>query len=224
MRSTIKRIMLKLIKLFSGYFILAYGIVMTINADLGLGAWEVFHQGISNVFGITMGQASISVGAAIILFNFVFKERIGWGTIFNMIFIGIFMDVLMMNNLVPAFEGVLPRVLMLVLGLLIIGFGTYLYIDAELGSGPRDGLMIALARKTKKPVGLIKNVQEITAVAVGFLLGGKVGVGTVMMSLLGGCIMQFVFKLVKFDINGINHRFIDDDIRFIRDKLADKNA
>lgn len=224
MKGMIKRIMLKLVKLFLGYFILAYGIVMTVNANLGLGAWEVFHQGISNVLGITMGQASILVGAVIILFDFVLKEKVGWGTVFNMMFIGIFMDILMINKLVPAFEGILPRVLMIILGLFIVGFGTYLYIDVELGSGPRDGLMIALAKKTKKPVGFIKNAQEITAVAVGFLLGGKVGIGTVMMSILGGWLMQLVFKLVRFDINEINHRFIDDDIRFIKGKIADRKV
>lgn len=171
-----------------------------------------------------MGQASILVGAIIILFNLIFKEKVGWGTVLNMIFIGIFMDILMINKLVPTFEGILPRILMIIVGLIIVGFGTYLYIDVELGSGPRDGLMIALAKKTKKPVGFIKNAQEITAVAVGFLLGGKVGIGTVMMSILGGWLMQLVFKLVRFDINEINHRFIDDDIRFIKGKIADRKV
>lgn len=224
MKNMIKKMLLKLFKLFSGYFILSYGLVITINANLGLGAWEVFHQGISNVMGITMGQASILVGAIIILFNLIFKEKVGWGTVLNMIFIGIFMDILMINKLVPTFEGILPRILMIIVGLIIVGFGTYLYIDAELGSGPRDGLMIGIAKKTKKPVGLIKNAQEIIAVVVGFLLGGKVGIGTVMMSLLGGYLMQLVFNLVKFDIDEINHRYIEDDIRFIKDKMLNKEV
>lgn len=224
MESLIKKILIKLVKLFLGYFTLSYGVVMTINANLGLGTWDVFHQGVSNVLGITMGQANILVGAIILLLNLAFKEKIGWGTVINMISIGTFIDVLMINNLVPTFEGILFRVLMIILGLLIIGFGTYLYLDAALGSGPRDGLMIVLVKKTGKSVRFIKNTQEIIAVLIGYVLGGQVGIGTIMMSFLGGYLMQLVFKLVKFDINEVNHRFIGDDIRYIRDKIANRNV
>lgn len=222
MENLIKRILLKLIKLFSGFFVMALGTVMTVNADLGLSPWDVLNQGLSNVLGITLGQASISVGAIIIILDIIFGERIGWGTILNMIFFGTFIDLLMLNNLVPTFEGLLPRIIMIVLGLFVMGFGTYLYISAELASGPRDGLMIALVKRTKKSVRLIKNSQEIVAVIIGFLLGGKVGVGTVIMSFLGGYLMQFDFKLLKFDIDEVNHRFIDEDIKYIRNRLAAK--
>ncbi len=223
MKSWVKRIAIKLIRLFLGYFILSYGFVMTINANLGLGTWDVFHQGISNMLGITIGQANILVGSAITLSNFFFKEKIGWGTVFNMIFIGLFIDILMMKGLVPIFQAFTLRLLMIVLGLYIIGFGTYLYIGVGLGSGPRDGLMIALVKKTGKSVRFIKNTQEIIVVVIGYILGGQVGIGTIIMSFLGGYIMQFVFKLAKFDINEVSHRFIDDDIRFLKEKLANSD-
>lgn len=214
-----KKWILKLSKLFLGYFVVAIGIVMTINADLGLAPWDAFHQGLSRVTGITIGQASITVGGVIIALDFVLGERIGWGSIFNMIFIGMFMDVLMLNNLIPTFDGYIPRFIMMLLGLFIQCFGTYLYISAELGSGPRDGLMVALVKKTKKPVRLIKSLQETVIVFVGYLLGGRVGIGTFVMALLSGYFLQSIFKTFKLDVNELHHRFIDDDIKYIKDKL-----
>lgn len=222
MTSTVKKIILKSVKLFLGYFIMALGTVMTVNADLGLSPWDVFHQGISNVLGITLGQANILVGAAIIILDIVLGEKVGWGTILNMIFYGAFIDVVMKYNLVPVFQNLILRVIMIILGLFVIGFGTYLYISSELGSGPRDGLMIALVKKTKKSVRFIKNSQEIIAVLVGFLLGGKFGIGTIMMSILGGYLMQLDFKLVNFDIDKVHHRFITDDIKYFKNKVHSK--
>lgn len=217
-----KKFAVKTLKLFSGFFVLAVGIVMTINAELGLAPWEIFHQGITKVFGITMGQASVTVGGIIVIADCIFGERIGIGTVLNIIFIGMFIDVLMLNNLVPIFEGIVPRFIMMLLGILIQAIGTYLYLSVELGSGPRDGLMVALVKRTKKSVRFIKSVQDIIVVLVGYILGGQLGIGTVVMAFLFGYFMQFVFRIAKFDVNAIQHRFIDDDIKYIKDKLAEK--
>lgn len=217
-----KKWTLRVLKLFSGYFVCALGIVMTINANLGLAPWDVFHQGLSNLFGITMGKAHIIAGISIIILNSILGEKIGWGTVFNMLFIGIFIDILMLNNLIPTFNGFLPSFIMMLLGILVLGFGCYLYISVGLGSGPRDGLMIGFVKKTNKSVRLVKNTQEIIAVAVGFILGGHVGIGTLIMAVGGGYATQLAFKIARFDVSEVEHRFIDDDIRYIKDKLEEK--
>ncbi|HSH35569.1 hypothetical protein [Schnuerera sp.] len=218
-----KRIVRALLKLFAGYFVCAIGIVMTINANLGLAPWDVFHQGLSNLIGITIGRAHILAGISIIILNSIFGEKIGWGTIFNMIFIGIFIDFLMLNHLIPVFNNFIISLIMMLLGLLVLGFGCYLYISVGWGSGPRDGLMIALVKKTNKSVRFIKNTQEIIAVIIGYILGGYVGIGTLLMAILGGYATQFAFKIAKFDVSQVEHRFIDDDIKFIKEKLEAKN-
>lgn len=218
-----KNLTMRITKLFFGLFLYAAGIVLTINANIGLSPWDVFHQGLSNTVGITMGQANIIGGFAIIIYNAFAGEKIGWGTISNMIFIGIFVDILMLNRLIPVFHNIILQIVMMGLGMLIIGAATYFYISVGLGSGPRDGLMIALTKKTNKSVRFIRSCIEITVVVLGSLLGGSFGIGTLIMAFAMGPCVQFVFKLFKFNVKGVKHRFIDEDIKYIKDRFILKN-
>ena len=211
--------MRRLIRLFIGLFLYAVGIVLTINANLGLSPWDVFHQGISHLSGITMGQASIVVGIILVIFDAVLGERLGWGTLCNMLFIGVFMDFLMLNHLIPIVKGILPGVIMMFLGMVVIGVASYFYIGAELGSGPRDGLMIALTKKTSKSVRFVRNSIELSALVMGYLLGGFVGVGTLIMAVALGYIIQSSFKVLKFDVSKIEHRFIDENLKLLKVRL-----
>ena len=215
-----KQMMQKVIRLFIGLFLYAVGIVLTINANLGLAPWDVFHQGMTHLIGITMGQASIAVGIILVILNAVLGERLGWGTLFNMLFIGLFMDLIMLNHLIPICKGVIPGAIMMVLGMIFIGIASYFYIGAGLGAGPRDGLMIALTKKTSKSVRFVRNAIELSALIVGYMLGGYAGVGTLIMALTLGYIIQFVFKILKFDVSSIKHRFIDEDIKNLKEKLS----
>lgn len=210
----------RLIRLFIGLFLYAVGIVLTINSNLGLSPWDVFHQGITYFIGITMGQASIAVGIIIVIINAILGERLGLGTLLNMLFIGLFMDLIMINHLIPILNSFVSGVVMMFLGMFIIGLASYFYIGAGLGSGPRDGLMIALTKRTNRSVSFIRNSIEISALFAGYLLGGFVGLGTLIMSFTLGYIIQFVFKLFRFDVNSIRHRFIDEDIRILVGKLS----
>lgn len=211
--------MQKVIRLFIGLFLYAVGIVLTINANLGLAPWDVFHQGMTHLVSITMGQASIAVGIILVILNAVLGERLGWGTLFNMLFIGLFMDLIMLNHLIPICKGLLTGAIMMVFGMIVIGIASYFYIGAGLGSGPRDGLMIALTKKTSKSVRFVRNAIELSALIVGYLLGGYAGVGTLIMALTLGYIIQFAFKILKFDVSSIKHRFIDEDLKILKEKL-----
>lgn len=215
-----KKVVISFIRLFIGYFVCAIGMVMTINANLGVAPWDVLHQGLGNVTGLTIGKANIMVGLTIIIIDIVLGQNIGWGTIFNMTTIGVFIDILMSNNLIPIFDSFLPSLLMMILGMLILGYGVFIYIGAGYGAGPRDGLMVALTIITKKSVRFVKNSVEILALIVGYFLGGSVGIGTAIMSILGGYFFQFAFKTVKFNVSEVKHRWIKDDIIFIKERLA----
>ncbi|MDF2890585.1 MAG: putative rane protein [Clostridia bacterium] len=216
MKENLKNGMLRGSRLFVGLFLYAVGIVMTINANLGLGPWDVFHQGLSKTIGITMGQASISMGIIIVVMNYFVGEKLGWGTLSNMLFIGIFMDILMLNNLIPIYENTILQIFMMLGGMFVIGLASYFYIGAGLGSGPRDGLMVLLTKKTGKSVRFIRNCIEITVLIVGYFLGGFVGVGTIVIALGMGYFVQFAFKLFKFDVKAVKHRYVEDDIRFLK--------
>lgn len=202
-------------RLFAGLFLYAVGIVMTIHANLGLAPWDVFHQGLAKTLGVTIGQASIGVGLALVIVDSFLGEKLGWGTITNMFFIGFFIDILMINGLIPIFNSWIPSLMMMFLGMFIIGIASIFYIGAELGSGPRDGLMVVLTKRTGKSVRFIRNAIEMIALGIGYLLGGFIGIGTLITAISIGYMVQFAFKLFKFEIGEIHHRFIDDDIRFI---------
>ena len=214
-----KKIILRIIRLFIGYVVCAVGMVMTINANIGVSPWDVFHQGLGNIFNLPIGRASIIAGLIITIIDIFLGQNIGWGTIFNMIVIGIFVDFLMFNKLIPIFNSFFPSLLMMLLGMLVLGYGCYIYIGAGFGAGPRDGLMVALTKKTKRSVRFVKNSVEILATVVGYLLGGSVGIGTAIMSIAGGYFFQFAFKTVNFDVSQVEHRYISDDIRFIKERL-----
>jgi len=216
---SVSQMVQRFIRLFVGLFLFAVGIVLTINANLGLSPWDVFHQGITYLTGITMGQASIGVGIILVMINAFLGERLGWGSLCNMFFIGLFMDLIMLNHIIPISNKVVSGLIMMFLGMFIIGLASYFYIGAELGSGPRDGLMIALTKRTNRSVRFIRNSIEISALIVGYLLGGFVGLGTLIMSVVLGYIIQFIFKLFKFNVNHIQHRFIDQDLKLLREKL-----
>ncbi len=211
---------LRLLKLFSGLFLYAVGIVLAINADIGLAPWEAFHQGISRTTGITIGQASIIMGLIIVLVNAFMKEKLGFGTLANMLFIGLFMDLLMLNGLMPIYRNIGAQVAMMVSGMFVIGIATYLYISAGWGAGPRDGLMVVLTKKTGKSIRLVRGSIEICVVTMGYLMGGSIGVGTLIMALFVGFFVQLAFQLFKFDVTEIEHRHLDEDIKALKKFLA----
>lgn len=211
---------LRIIKLFVGLFFYSVGIVMTINAHVGLAPWDVFHQGTSNMVGITMGQASIAIGIILVVLNSLLGERLGWGTLCNMVFIGVFLDLLMLNHIIPEFEHIIPRLVMMFMGMFVIGVASCLYIGVGLGAGPRDGLMVALTKKSGKSVRLVRGTIETGAVILGYIMGGFVGIGTLIMALTTGYFVQLAFQLFKFDVSKVHHRFIDQDIKLLRKILS----
>ena len=214
-----KNIVLKFPRLLIGYFLYALGIVMTINAHQGLGPWGVFHQGLSLQLNITFGIAVNFVGAVIVIFDFILGERIGWGTIGNVIFVGTFIDLLTNINLVPVFENTFLSFLMMFIGMFTISLAAYFYLSARLGAGPRDGLMIALTKRANKPVGLVRGVIEVTALIIGYFLGGSVGWGTLIMSFVLGFFFQITFNMFNFDVKKVEHKYIDQDFAFLIQKL-----
>lgn len=218
-----KSILFRFTKMIIGFILCAIGIVLTINANLGLSPWDVLHEGIYIKTGITMGKASIAVGTLVVLANIALGENVGWATIINMVLVGILMDFLMLNNLIPIADNFTSGLIMMILGMFILGIGCVLYLSTGFGSGPRDGMMVAIQKKTGGSLSFIRNTMEVLALVVGYILGGTVGVGTVISAFgLGYCI-QIAFKLCKFDGTKVNHRYIIDDFNYLRNLLNKKD-
>lgn len=208
----------RLLKLSGGLLLFGVGTVFTISTNLGFSPWQVFHKGLSNVTGLTLGQASISVGLIIIIINAIFKENMGIGTILDMIIVGVVVDVVSAMNIIPFVNG-LWGIGMIVIGLFIISMGSYLYLSSCFGAGPRDGLMVTLTKLTRLPVGLIRGGIELTAVLIGWLMGGPVGIGTIVSVLAIGSCIQLVFSIMKFDITTIEQEFLGDTFKKLTQKI-----
>ncbi len=195
--------------LLIGLFLYALGIVITMKANLGFAPWEVFHWGIGKTIGMTIGNVSILTGLLICVIVILMGEKLGLGTILNMILIGVFIDLLISFNLIPQINGLIPGAAMMIAGLFIISFGSYFYISSGFGAGPRDSLMVAIKRKTKLPVGLCRGMLEISVVLTGWMLGGPVGIGTVLAAFGISFCIQIVFSLMKFEATSVQHETLD---------------
>lgn len=217
-----KNELLKYIKLFLGFFICSLGIVIIIRSNLGFSPWDVLHQGISKVGDITIGQASILVGILVITLDVFLGEQIGSGSIFNIIFIGSFMDLILFSKVIPLSHNPLIGVPMMFMGLFILGIGCYLYISTGFGCGPRDALMVALTKKTNFSVRFIRSTIEITVLVIGYFLGGYVGAGTVITAVFTGSFIQYVFKIFDFDVKLVTHRNIKDEVILLKTYILKK--
>ena len=152
------KLTLRYVRLLAGLVICSIGIVLTINANIGLSPWDVFHQGLGKLMGMTIGQSGILVGLVIVVLDWILGEHFGMGTVLNVILIGLLMDYIMAQGFIPLAHTMVWSVIYVFVGMFIAGCGSVLYLGAGLGSGPRDGLMVALVKKSGKSVRLIRTL------------------------------------------------------------------
>lgn len=163
-----------------GLALFGAGIGLIVRADLGLAPWDVFHQGVSERTGISIGTVIILVGVVLMLLWIPLRQRMGIGTVLNALEIGLVVDVVL--AVVPELGSTLTRWLAFVAGLCLVGLGGGLYIGSGLGPGPRDGLMVGLHERFGWSIRLSRTIVELCAFTAGWLLGGSVGVGTVVFA------------------------------------------
>lgn len=175
-------------RLVLGLIAFGLGIALMVRSDLGLGPWDVLHQGITNRTGIPIGTVGILVGVALLATWLPLRERAGIGTLGNTVLIGVVIDLTLL--VLPEPESAWARVAFMLAGILGIAVGSGAYIGAGLGPGPRDGLMTGLARLTGASLRLVRTGIELTVLAAGILLGGTFGIGTILLALSIGPLVQ----------------------------------
>ncbi|MFF3734458.1 YitT family protein [Streptomyces sp. NPDC002476] len=183
----------RLVQLYVGLALYGASSALLVRAGLGLEPWGVLHQGLSERSGLSIGVVSIVVGAVVLLLWIPIRQRPGLGTVSNVFVIGIAMDGTL--ALVPSVHGVAARIALMAAGVVLNGVATGLYIAARFGPGPRDGLMTGLHRRTGRSIRLVRTLIEVAVVVTGFVLGGSLGVGTVVYALAIGPLAQFFLRL-----------------------------
>lgn len=203
-----------------GMVVSAVGIVLMLQANIGLEPWSVLQQGMAQTFGISYGAASVIVGAAAIGLAVLCGESFGLGTILNITLCAFFIDFMLARNWIPRMDSTLPGILMLLAGLELLAIGTWLYMRAALGSGPRDSLMVALARKTGRSVGLCRAVAEVGVILLGWLLGGQVGIGTVISAVGLGTLFNLNFALLHFQAAELHQETVLETLRNLKSRRS----
>jgi uncharacterized membrane protein YczE len=178
----------RLPQLLVGIPVLGVGIALTLQARLGVSPYDVLHQGIAAKTGLSVGTVVILVGLAILLLWIPLRQRPGLGTVVNTLTVGLVIDLAL--HVVPEPDLLAARIPLLVAGIVVTGLGMGLYIGAGLGPGPRDGLMTGLAAKGF-PLWTVRTVLELAALLAGWVLGGNVGVGTVLFAFSIGPLGHF---------------------------------
>ena len=183
-----ERFVERLARCAAGLFCFGAGIACFVHSNLGVPPWDVLHQGISEKADIKMGTVIIIVGVALLLAWIPLRMKPGIGTIMNAVQIGLVEN--LMEDLLPNSDLIVARVAYLIAGMLFIAFGSGLYIGAELGSGPRDGLMLGLNKRFGISIRLARTTVEIAVLVVGLFLGGSIGLGTFVFAFGIGPLVQ----------------------------------
>ncbi len=197
-------------------FVNGFGLYLTIRANIGAAPWDVLNLGISKTFGILYGTASISVSVTILIIDILLKEPIGIAMFIDAVVVGKSVDFFNWIDPIPPCRSALTGVPLMIVGLFVLAYTQYTYMIASLGCGPRDTLMVGLAKRVKRiPIGVVSIIILSTATLIGWLLGGPVGIGTIICAFGAGPIMQFAFRTVRFDATTIRHQRLRDSIRVI---------
>ncbi|GEL06809.1 YczE/YyaS/YitT family protein [Salisediminibacterium halotolerans] len=168
-----------------GVVIMSFGVALMIRAELGIAPWDVLHVGLQMHFGLTVGTWTIIMGLVLLTASVIIsKERPKLGAYINMIFVGVFVDIFLLLLETPA--SIQGQTIMLLAGILVMGFGIGVYISPRMGAGPRDSVMLAISEKTGMAVARVRAVMEVSVLFIGWLLGGPVFIGTLLFSVTIG--------------------------------------
>ncbi|KAF2419311.1 hypothetical protein [Microbacterium sp. B35-30] len=183
----------RIVQLLVGLFLYGAGCALTVEAGLGVDPWTVFAQGLSVRTGIGIGWITNIVGFFVLLLWIPLRQKPGIGTIANILLVGTSMQIVL--DLIPPMTGFVAQLATLLAGILLVALASGLYIGARFGPGPRDGLMTGLNARLGWPIWLCRALVELSVLLVGWLLGGTVGIGTVLFAVLIGPLVHVALPL-----------------------------
>ena len=179
-----------------GFALYGLSIALSLQASLGTNTWSVFEKALADILGLTVGTMTVIVAFFVLVFVLLLREKVGWGTLGNILSIGPWLDLFMI--IIPKIEhNLVLQLLMLLAAILTQGIATAVYIGVDAGAGPRDSLMLAIHRVTKLSLRMARASIEIIVFGIGWSLGGPGGIGTLIFAVLIGPVVQWAFKIFK---------------------------
>lgn len=193
------RLTRRFLQLFAGLVLFGFSIALMVRGGIGLAPWDVLHSGLTHWLPLTIGQVLVLASFVVLLAWIPLGERPGIGTLANAIVIGLATDASL--AVLPSVDGWPTQAALMLAGVVLNGVASAIYIGAQLGRGPRDGLMTGLARRTERSLRLVRTVLEVIVLAVGIALGGSLGIGTVVFAIAIGPLTQFFLPWVAVPAN-----------------------
>lgn len=209
--------LLKTLSILLGNALFALGIASFLNADLGMNTWAVLDVGIVGHTSLTLGQSTQLTGLMALLLGWGLGFPPGFATIISVYSMGWFVDSVLLHGLVPQSTDIVVRFLLLMAGIALFGAGTFFYVNPKMGAGPRDSLMMGLINRIDRPVSHVRLGLELLVLALGYLLGGPVGIGTIVSAVLVGPSVDAAFRLGNYDKNA-EHINIYSLLQYLRGK------
>lgn len=214
--SKIKILLKKIFQVLLGLFIYSFGVYLTIAANIGLAPWDCFCMGISQHIPLNYGGTMVLISVTAILMQLLFRERIGFATILDALITGRLTQFFIDISPYPENYSMLHGIVLMILGFLIIDLGIYVYMSAELGTGPKDGLMIVIGKKLPKiPIGVIGIMLWSAVTLIGWMLGGSVGIGTLLSILGAGFVIHIFYDAIGFEPRKLKHKSLKETIKML---------
>lgn len=200
-----------------GLLIFALGVHLTIRANLGLAPWDCLGMGVSYHTPLNYGLAMTVMSVVILIIDVLMKEKIGFGTVIDALLTGNFVQLFNDIDPFPETENVFTGILIILAGLALMAIGQYFYMKSAQCCGPRDALLVGLGKRLHKlPIGAVQIILWATVLLIGRLLGGPVGIGTVVSTFGSGIIMQIIYSIIKFEPRTIEHQSVFDTLNQLK--------
>ncbi len=202
-----KKILLGWLRIIIGLFIFAFGVHLTIFANIGLAPWDCLGMGLSYHTPLNYGLSMTLIALAVLGIDVLLREKIGFGTIIDALLTGNFVQFFNSFNPLPLNEDVLTGICIMLVGFVFMALGMAVYMKSEQCCGPRDALMVGLGKRmTRIPIGIVEVILWSVVLLAGWLLGGPVGIGTIISTFGAGIVMQIVYSLIHFEPRDLNHK------------------
>ena len=212
-------IILGWLKITAGLLVFALGVHLTIYANIGLAPWDCLGMGIANHTPFNYGISMTVIAVVILITDVLLKERIGFGTIIDALLTGNFVQMFNSLNPLPENENMWIGIAVMLAGFVFMALGMWIYMTAEQCCGPRDSLLVALGKRLPKiPIGIVEVLLWGVVLLIGWLLGGQVGIGTVISTFGAGLVMQLVYSLIHFEPREMKHKGLAETVRILSGK------